>query len=116
MQKWLKGTVYVLSAAAVVLLAAKALPVNNEDHDRDEAVSEVAITVESEVIENPEYEYVLKEFNGKLAVFQWGEREPAMIFDVPIDSLPEIDANQLKQGLKIKDDQELNDRIEDFVS
>ena len=39
-----------------------------------------------------------------------------MVFDVLIDSLPEIDVIALKKGLKIKDENELNERIEDFIS
>lgn len=70
----------------------------------------------SQPIIEEEYKYVLKEYNGKLAVFGKGKKEPEMIFDVLIESLPEVDVVELKQGLKIKDDQELKDRIEDFVS
>ena len=63
-----------------------------------------------------EYQYMLKEHNGKLGVFEQDKKEPYMLLDVNIETLPKIDIIQLKQGLKIKDKQELNDRIEDFSS
>lgn len=63
-----------------------------------------------------EYKYILKDFNGKLAVFEKNKEDPEMIFDVLIERLPEIDILELKKGLKIKDDDELKARIEDFIS
>ena len=62
------------------------------------------------------YKYILKEYNGKLAIFEKGKKEPKMIFNVLINSLPEVDIKELKKGLKIKNEEELNERIEDFVS
>lgn len=62
------------------------------------------------------YQYILKEFNGKLGVFKKNQEQPEIIFDVIIDNLPDVDIAQLKEGLKIQNEQELNDRIEDFIS
>lgn len=64
----------------------------------------------------PDFEYVLKDFNGKVAVFRKDENVPEFIFDVYINNLPSNDQKQLSTGIFAKDDIELQQLIEDFSS
>ena len=62
------------------------------------------------------YEYLLKEYEGRLAVFKKNSTEPDMVFDLLIKMLPQYDQEQLKQGIYVKDYRELVDLIEDYIS
>lgn len=77
-------------------------------------------TVSGEAVTEPElqedYLYILREREGRLAVFRRGESEPQMIFDVPVRVLPQADQYQLAEGIRVKDYQTLVRRIEDYIS
>ncbi len=64
----------------------------------------------------PEHDYILKEENGKLAVYATGENRPRQVLEVYTATLPEYDQRLLKQGLPIKDYEELLKRLEDYSS
>lgn len=113
MNKLVKSSVYAICGLILLAFAFKFAFLKNKNSDEELVENSINVTTFQPV---EEYKYLLKEFNGKLAVFENGEKAPKMIFDVSIDSLPEVDALALKNGLKIKNEQELNDRIEDFIS
>ena len=62
------------------------------------------------------YTYELKNHQGKLAVFVYGEEKPERVFEVYINTLPEYDKKQLSVGIPIKDYEELLIRLEDYSS
>ncbi len=113
MNKLVRNSVYAICALILLVFAFKFAFFKNKNLDEELIENSLSVKTSQPV---EEYKYILKEFNGKLAVFEIDEKTPKMIFDVTIDSLPEVDALALKNGLKIKDEQELNDRIEDFIS
>lgn len=88
---------------------------NNFNKISNKTISQKSV---NSFVSNPidSYLYILKEFNGKLAVFKNNQETPEIIFDVLVDNLPDVDIAQLKEGLKIQTEQELNERIEDFIS
>lgn len=115
MKKSLKQSVYILLLLLIIVTPIKFLLFKKQNSTISNSTVTKSLHIEtSQPIE--EYQFILKEYNGKLAVFKKDSTEPEIIFDVLIDSLPEIDILQLKQGLKIKNHQELNERIEDFIS
>lgn len=64
-------------------------------------------------------QYLLKEQDGKLAVYAmpWKEGDPPqMVLDVPLSTLPPYDQGQLRIGVPIRDYEELVQRIEDYIS
>ena len=61
-------------------------------------------------------EYVLKDYDGRLAVFKTGQEEPELVFDVFVSTLPEYDQTALQSGVAAKDLEELNRLIEDYIS
>ncbi len=64
-----------------------------------------------------DYQYLLKIYDGKLAVFHADQtEEPYMVLDVYVSTLPEYDRGQLAQGIQVKDYAELIARIEDYIS
>ena len=68
------------------------------------------------VDEAEEYEYLLKNHKGRLAVFERGATDPDMIFNVYIKSLPDFDQSQLQSGVTAKNYSELVALIEDYTS
>ncbi len=59
-------------------------------------------------------QYLVKEYNGKVAIFRFGENEPEETLDIDISSLPLPDRTALKEGISMKDSKKLNQLIEDF--
>ncbi len=61
-------------------------------------------------------QYVLKDHEGNLALFVSGKTEPDILFDTPVDLLPDVDRMRLKDGITVRDYEELTRLIEDFTS
>ena len=91
----------VLSCAAVIL----SLLLNNSSE---------------KVIGNAEpsqkVEYVLKDYNGHIAVFHSNETTPYKEFDIPTDTFSEYDKNMLKKGIKADSEEQIRQLIEDYTS
>ncbi len=63
-----------------------------------------------------DYLYIIKEYQGRIAIFARGSETPELIFDKQLKHLPEYDRIQLEEGIKIYTGDELNARIEDYIS
>lgn len=64
----------------------------------------------------PEYLYMLKEHEGRVAVFRTGSSEPELVLDALVKYLPDYDRSQMEQGIPVKDYDELVSLIEDYIS
>ena len=71
---------------------------------------------ESKAAEINEENYILKEYNGRIALFTKGKSKPHMIFNVYTDNLPDMDKFKLKDGIEAKSREELRRLIEDLTS
>ena len=61
--------------------------------------------------------YVLREWNGQLAVFRKGSTHPEMVYeDVAVAALPVQEQERLKQGIEVSDRSALNRLLEDYTS
>lgn len=60
------------------------------------------------------FRYTICEYNGNVAVYKYGGKEPQTILDCKINSLPEADAENIRQGINIRTDDELQQLIEAF--
>ena len=60
--------------------------------------------------------YVLRSYNGRLAIFQSGSESPEMIFDVYTRLLPQADRERLESGISAPDYETLARLIEDYTS
>ncbi len=71
-----------------------------------------AIPKEGEAV----YQYVIREYNGNIAVYKSGETAPSDIYEVPVETLPEEDVKSLESGIQVRDEAELRRLIEDLTS
>lgn len=62
------------------------------------------------------YPYLLRAYDGKLAVFTTDLVQPDMVFDVYVRSLPEYDQQQLSRGVRVETYDKLTALIEDYIS
>ena len=60
--------------------------------------------------------YVVKSFNGNIAVFDGIHETPFRITDVPVNSLPYTDQEILKKGIAVSSKTELTKILEDYCS
>ncbi|MBQ8604312.1 MAG: hypothetical protein IJ410_05690 [Oscillospiraceae bacterium] len=58
--------------------------------------------------------YIVKEYGGKVAVFDPDETEPVAVYEVYVHLLPENDIEILRKGIKVDDDYTLLKTLEDF--
>lgn len=70
---------------------------------------------ESEPIPSPSG-YLLRSYDGRLAVFREGSDTPEMIFDVYTRLLPQSDQERLEEGISAPDYETLTRLIEDYIS
>lgn len=59
---------------------------------------------------------LLGSHKGYVALFQEGCSEPMQIFPCPVTSLPVADQTALEQGIPIRSETELAQRLEDYLS
>ena len=60
--------------------------------------------------------YIVKEFKGKIAIFEKDKESPFRIIDTPVSNLPKIDQELLAQGIEIENEDDLDSLIEDYCS
>lgn len=60
------------------------------------------------------YKYVVKEVEGKIAVFENGKNSPIETLEKEVEYLPEYDKKILKDGIYVETAQELNKVLEDY--
>lgn len=60
------------------------------------------------------YQFTLKEYHGKVAVFDYGTAIPFEVLDCPLSSLPEEEAMKLKHGINVVSKSELQQLIEAY--
>ncbi len=61
-----------------------------------------------------EYTYTLKDYHGKLALFETGRTTPSEVYEIYTRLLPEQDVLHLQQGIPVQSDAELERLLEDF--
>ena len=54
--------------------------------------------------------------NGRVAVFRDGDKKPFIVTDTYANTLPKIDKDELKKGIKVSGEKELEKAIEDYCS
>ncbi len=92
--------------------ASKAAP---EDHP-PAPLPRQAEAAPSEDASLPPSGYLLGEYNGRVSVLSPGTREPEMIFDIFVRTLPDPDQQLLRQGIEVETYEELTRLIEDYIS
>lgn len=60
--------------------------------------------------------YILSEYEGKLAIYKNGENMPISVYETYLSSLPEKDKELIEKGIIIESTEELQSLIEDYTS
>lgn len=87
----------------------------------DEVTSDAAETVPLTVVSSsaspkePEG-YILREYDGKLAIFKPGGAEPLYVFSVSMETMSDYDKTALQQGISADNLEELKTLVEDYTS
>ena len=97
----LRLIILLLSAGAVLFLAAGAYFLFGERE-----------TVPPEATAS--FCFQLGVWEDRLAVYTAGGRSPAEVLDIPLAALPEPDRQLLKDGIPLRDEEELRRAIEDY--
>ena len=58
--------------------------------------------------------YIVKEYGGKVAVFNPDETQPMAVYEVYVHLLPENDIELLRKGIPVDDDYTLLKTLENF--
>lgn len=64
--------------------------------------------------ESTQPSYLVKAYQGKVAVFRFGEEVPLEVRDSHVDQFPEADRDLLKQGIPVHSEEELQRILEDY--
>ena len=59
---------------------------------------------------------VLGSWKGYIALFNGGESEPRQIFPNRVDSLPPADQQALEKGIIVRNERDLQQLLEDYLS
>lgn len=59
---------------------------------------------------------VLGSWKGYVALFDAGKAEPKQIFPYPVTSLPPADQQALEEGIIVRNDRDLQQLLEDYLS
>lgn len=79
-------------------------------------LSAFLITVTADVNDDG-YAYIIQPHKDTFAIYKSEAKSPFYVFEgQKLDDLPETDRKSILGGLEIKDDEELEARIEDFES
>ncbi|MBQ2676181.1 MAG: hypothetical protein IJF54_02110 [Clostridia bacterium] len=82
-------------------------------------IAAITITLDSaaakDSAQNPSpHLYLMKESDGKIAIYKYNTNVPFQVLDVYVDSLPEADRELLKQGINADSKEQLSRLIEDY--
>ncbi len=91
--------IFIFSLLAVIVLGAEA------EKQAKETGSEAFTTG---------FSFMIREYEGKVAVFDCSKNTPIEILDCPISSLPEDEAAMLRRGISVASKTELQEIIEAF--
>ncbi len=69
---------------------------------------------EADTVEADRFAYYLKAYDGKVGAFYSGESAPFYTLTVPLNVLPEVDQQELREGIFVEDEARLRQIIEDF--
>lgn len=110
---------YLITAAVVCVCIAitvftRAAADNAVNNPPDE--SSPSLSARPSASEEAEEVYILKELDGKIAVYQKGIINPVKITDTYLCNLPEYDIERIKVGVEVHGKTALRVALEDYCS
>lgn len=121
-------TVILISISVFfIVLSILILNINSRNSKISEGNNSYSSTISSETPSNapsnyssnvPEEKvvYIVKEYNGKVAVFEKGKEKPFKITEVNTSDLPQADREILKSGIETDSQKKLTTILEDYCS
>ena len=91
-----------------VLVSFVAIPVINKN-------STASSKFETETPNNS-LSYIVKDFNGNIAVFEENSNTPFKVTEVCTNTMPKVDQERLMEGIVVNSQVELNTLLEDLCS
>ena len=82
---------------------------------RQVPASELQKNIQAPVL-HKKAQYRLAGYDGKLAVYIIGKKEPEIVFDLYLHHLPDVDRHKLEEGIEVEEYTELLRLIEDYTS
>ena len=95
----------VLSVAASAVILCKSI-------STAKTIDNVAVTSPEKTVQK----YILKDYNGRIAVFYDGSEIPNEIFEIYTRTLPQEDAEKIEKGIEIDGISDLTDILTDYTS
>lgn len=77
---------------------------------KDESPTNIADT------EPSTQKYIISEFEGRIALYKSGEKEPLEVYPVFASSLPDSDYARIKKGICVESNDELHSLLDDYLS
>ena len=120
MKKWFVGLMVLLGLVLAFLSRGSTPQPQPEPQPQEEPISpsrpvENPLPDEPEEPQSPEG-YLLRDYEGRLAIFREESNTPEMIFDVYTRLLPQADQERLTEGISAPDYETLTRLIEDYIS
>ncbi len=115
----MKNTLIVTIAALVVTSAAAFLGMFLAEKYEKNLFEETTQQAAQRVTNSPKeekYEYIIAEYEGKLAVFLPNRVAPKKVFDIYVSTLPQKDREDLARGVGAVDYKQLLSLLEDYSS
>ena len=104
---------YIILITATLILCAVLLGMTNSQDGVDDD-SPIQLISSSPL--NSISPYLMKEYEGKIAIFEADLSAPVRTLDIFVHNLPEYDQQELKNGIPLDSMEEVNQRIEDYDS
>lgn len=74
----------------------------------------IALMMAAILMSNSSSSYVVREYNGKIGIFQQKNNVLQETLNVRVSDLPILDRQRLLSGIVVQDDEQLSQIIEDF--
>ncbi|MEE1281712.1 MAG: BofC C-terminal domain-containing protein [Acutalibacteraceae bacterium] len=101
---WLAFLFFIMAAIITTLFSC----------DNDDNISNITPT---EIQQATDYQtYIVREYDGMVAVFYNGQDKPVKVTDRYISALPQQDINELKRGIQVDNEENLRKLLEDLCS
>ncbi len=106
-------TVVTASAISIIIIIISlAYSMKEQRVEAHRKNLETTIVIETQ----PAVGYILKEYNGELAVFRGDSDTPYKLLGVPVSIMSDYDRKLLEAGIFTESQSELNRLIEDYTS
>lgn len=106
---------FLIGCCLIVVMLFLVFTIPNQSISQEKINSEESSEISSEVDTQPTL-YILKDYQGQVAVYKPSEDTPMEILNIYVQNLPLKDRELLSTGINIHSDQELRSTIEDYNS